>query len=88
MPVYRPRTSAPLEAFLWHGDNFAEAQEYLSDRVFSVEKNFEPPETLTVVDASGSTRWFVRPGTYVFAKENTLHTAPREEFEALYEEVS
>lgn len=88
MPLYRPRTPAPLEAFLWRGDNFAEAQEYFSDRAFSVEKNFETSETLTVVDAYGSTRWFVRPGTYVFVKENTLRTMPRDEFEALYEEGS
>lgn len=88
MPLYRPRTPAPLEAFLWLGGNFAEAQEYFSDRVFSVEKNFETPGTLTVVDPAGSTRWFVGSGTYVFVKGNTLRTVPREKFEDLYEEVS
>lgn len=88
MPLYRPRAQAPLEALLWLGDNYFEAQDFFSHRVFSVEKTSDAAETLTVVDPSGSTRWFVYPGTYVFVKGNMLRTVPREKFEDLYEEVS
>lgn len=88
MPLYRLRTPAPLEAFLWLGDNHSGAQEFFAQLSFSVEKNADSVETLTVVDPSGSTRWFVRPGTYVFVKGNMLRTVSREKFEDLYEEVS
>lgn len=88
MPFYRPRLQAPLEALLWLGDNFAAAEDYFSHHPFSVEETSDAAETLTVVDSSGSTRWFVHPGTYVFVKGNMLRTVPREKFEDLYEEVS
>lgn len=88
MPLYRLRTPPPLEALLWLGDNHLEAQEFFDQFPFTIEETVDSAVTLTVVDPSGSTRWFVRPGTYIFVKGNMLRTVPREKFEDLYEEVS
>lgn len=88
MALYRLRTPPPLEALFWTGHNVAEAEEFFVELVFSLEKTAESPETLTVVDGSGSTRWFVRPNTYIFVKGNAIRTVSQEEFEDTYEEVS
>lgn len=88
MALYRLRTPKPLAALFWTGHNAPEAEEFFAELVFSVEETAESPETLTVVDGSGATRWFVRPNTYIFVKGSALRTVSREEFEDTYEEVS
>jgi hypothetical protein len=88
MTLYKLRTIAPLEALLWLGDNESEALDFFDSTRFVIESSQDSLGNLTVTDGTGSTRWFIQPGNYVFPRGNSLRTIPREDFEKIYEELS